>query len=278
MTGEAGGPAPMGRPEPAAYGVFVRARSGPDVVVDLPLGHGQDPELLLNRAGWRIERPVRALRDGRGGPVAIEYAVRAASPCAPPQRLVGSVPVELRRRGEIGRDDGLELAAGEEPVRRQRVSAAVLVLAEVPSGVRDSLSRPGPGGRCVLATQYSGAALRWDGSWGLPGGGLDPQEQPADAAAREAHEETGQDVAVGELAFVQSAHWVGRSPAGVPEDFHAVRLVYRGDCAAPRDVVVHDVGGTTAQAAWVPVAAAGELEWAPGPAEQLRALGVLPGR
>jgi 8-oxo-dGTP diphosphatase len=261
-------------PADPAYGVLLRARSGSDVVVDLPLGHGQDPELLLNRAGWRIERPVSAVREGNGA-VSIEYAVRAASPCSPPQRLIGPEPVVLRRRGVVGRDDGLELAEGEEPVRRQRVSAAVLVVAEVPAGVRDSLGRPGPGGRCVLATRYSGAALRWDGTWGLPGGGLDEAEHPAAAARREALEETGQDVVVGELAFVQSAHWVGRSPRGVAEDFHAVRLVYRGECAAPADVVVHDLGGTTSEAAWVRVDRAAQVDWAPGPAEQLRELGVL---
>lgn len=210
-------------------------------------------------------------------PIVIEYAVRAASPCSPPQRLIGAEPVLLRRRdGGVSHDPHLQSAPGAEPVRRQRVSAAVLVVADVGVGLRDSAGLPGPGGRCVLGTCYSGAALRWAGTWGLPGGGVDPGEEPADAARREAHEETGQDVAVEALAFVQSAHWVGRSPAGVVEDFHAVRLVYRGRCDAPGDVLVHDVGGTTAAAAWVPVTQATVVNWAPGPREQLQVLGVLP--
>lgn len=280
---------------PPAYGVFLRARSGADLVVDVPLGHGQDPAVVLAWAGWRIERPLSAAREGTGA-ITIEYAVtageavkavkagEAGSPCAAPKVLIASRPVILRsgpgdrdRTGPVGRDAGLALAVGEEPVRRQRVSAAVLVVAEVPGGVRDSCGRPRDGGRCVLASRYSGAALRWDGTWGLPGGGIDEQEQPAAAARREAYEETGQDVVVEELAFVQCAHWVGRSPIGVAEDFQAIRLVYRGVCPAPGDVVVHDVGGTTSEAAWLPLTRVAGVDWAPGPAEQLRALGVLPG-
>ena len=259
-----------------AYGIHLRALAGPDPVVDLPLGHGQDPTDLLARAGWRIERPVAATRAGagEGAPVVIEYAVRAASPCSPPQRLSGPDPVVLPPR-VADRDAGLELAPGEGPVRRQRLSAAVLVLADVPAGVRDSTGALTPGGTAVLATQYSGLALRWDGTWGLPGGGVDAGEEPAAAARREALEETGQDVTITELAFVQSAHWVGRAPSGVAEDFHAVRLIYRGVCERPRDVVVHDLGGTTSAAAWVDLAKAPALGWAPGPFEQLRTLGVL---
>lgn len=265
------------------YGVLVRARSGPDLVVDVPLGHGQDPQVLLARAGWRVERPLRAVREApRDGavpgsaPVVVEYAVRAASPCSPPQRLVGGEPVLL---GPVraGRDASLDLADGEAPVHRQRLSAAVLVVADVPAGRADSAGRRHAGGPSVLATRYSGAALRWDGTWGLPGGGVDAGEEPAAAARREAYEETGQDVTVAELAFVQTAHWVGRSPTGVAEDFHAVRLVYRGACAAPSDVWVPDSGGTTAAAAWVPLSQAAALDWAPGPREQLTALGLLSG-
>jgi len=267
-------PAAGARQHVPTYGVLLRARSGAELVVDVPLGHGQDPEVLLTRAGWRVERPVAACREGAGvGRVVIEYAVRAASPCAPPQRLLGPEPVTMRR--PVGETVDVP-DPGVAAITRQRVSAAALVLADVPPGVRDSLGRRGPGGPAVLATRYSGAALRWDGAWGLPGGGLDEGEEPVEAARRESYEETGQDVTIGELAFVQSAHWVGRSPAGVLEDFHAVRLVYRGHCAEPGDVAVLDAGGTTAQAAWVPLGRAAQVEWAPGPAEQLQALGVLP--
>jgi ADP-ribose pyrophosphatase YjhB (NUDIX family) len=70
---------------------------------------------------------------------------------------------------------------------------------------------------------------------------------------REVWEETGQRIELGELLTVQSQHWVGRAPSGVLEDFHAVRIVYAATCPAPTEVVIHDVGGTTSDARWVPV-------------------------
>ena len=69
---------------------------------------------------------------------------------------------------------------------------------------------------------------------------------------REVWEETGQRIELGELVTVQSDHWVGRAPGGALEDFHAVRIVYAATCPEPTDVVVHDVGGTTSDARWVP--------------------------
>lgn len=256
------------------YPIGVRAWAGEDLVVQVPLAHGQDPAVLLQRAGWRVERPLRAGR-GTGGEVVLEYAVRSAAPCSPPPRLLGGEPVTWRSSEPVPQDDSLVLAEGEVPVPRQRVSAAVLVVADVPVELVGPADGGRRGGRSVLATRYSGSVLRWDGSWGLPGGGLETGEDPAEAARREAFEETGQEVSVDELAFVQSARWVGRSPRGGAEDFHAVRLVYRGRCPAPTAAVVHDVGGTTSAAAWVPLGEVAQLQWAPGPLEQLRVLGVL---
>ena len=90
--------------------------------------------------------------------------------------------------------------------------------------------------------------------WGLPGGGIDPGELPEAALHREVHEETGQRLRVERFLGVEDAHWVGRAPSGRLEDFHAVRLVYLATCPQPSDPVVHDLGGTTLSAAWVPLA------------------------
>lgn len=136
------------------------------------------------------------------------------------------------------------------PPRRRRVSAHAVV----PAVVR--------GEACVLLTAFTGT--RADGWWGLPGGGLGPGEEPVAGAVREVWEEAGQHVEVSEALAVVSERWDGPSPTGVTEDYHAVRLVYLAQCRAPSEPVVHDVGGTTAGAAWVPLSAlpgTPVLEW-----------------
>lgn len=127
---------------------------------------------------------------------------------------------------------------GERPAPYQRLGAYAVVVAEylgVPS---------------LLLTTFS--ATR-DHVWGLPGGGVDPGEDPAEAAVREVWEETGQRVRVTAPLQLVSRHWTGRAPSGRLEDYHAISPVYRAECPEPVDPVVHDVGGSTAAAAWVPL-------------------------
>jgi 8-oxo-dGTP diphosphatase len=111
--------------------------------------------------------------------------------------------------------------------------------------------------RGVLLTQFS-SQTRVEGDWGLPGGGLDEGESPVEGVHREVWEETGQRIELGELLTIQSQHWVGRAPRGGLEDFHAIRLVYAARCPEPTDVVIHDVGGTTSDARWVPAERIGD--------------------
>ena len=105
--------------------------------------------------------------------------------------------------------------------------------------------------RGLLLTQFSDRT-NVAGQWGPPGGGLDAGELPEPALHREVFEETGQHIEVERFLGVREAHWVGRAPSGRLEDFHAVRLIYLARCLDPSDPVVHDVGGTTMSAAWVP--------------------------
>lgn len=134
---------------------------------------------------------------------------------------------------------GLVIADGERAVPVQRVSA--LVVARVAGQGADSP---------VLLTRYSGRTRR-PGYWGLPGGGMEPAEEPPQTVRRECWEETGHEVRVGRLLGVSSDHFIGRAPSGRLEDFHAIHVVYEGTCAAAYPPVVHDHDGSTDAAAWV---------------------------
>ncbi len=230
-------------------------------VCSLILEHGIDPRSALAQLGWAVQAPIDALRAPvslvRHGPslvgdAADELVVRlVVQPVGAEHRVV-----------EPGRgaptDRRLVIEPGEVAVLVQRVGAYALVCSD----------------RGVLATEHSAATNR-QGTWGLPGGGLDPGEQPPAAVMRECWEESGQHVEVGALLLVQSAHWVGRSPKGRLEDFHAVRLIYRGTCAQPTDPVVHDRVGTTAAARWVAREELAAMRWSTPAREQLTWLGVL---
>ncbi len=208
------------------------------VVAGFRLAHGVDPRSELEDRGWE---PVRALRaSGAGGDpddLVVEVLVRPR-PAGGPGRPRGGVsdPAGGVPGRTVPSDAGLELAPGERIHVAQRVAAyAVLTSA-----------------RGLLLTQLSGRVRGGAGRWTLPGGGLDPGELPVEALVREVWEETGHEVADVELLDLRTSHWVGRAPGGRMEDFHAVRLVHHGRCARVTDPVVHDVGGSTSRAAWVP--------------------------
>ncbi|ASR56939.1 NUDIX hydrolase [Cellulomonas sp. CW35] len=105
------------------------------------------------------------------------------------------------------------------------------------------------GGQVLLAHWAS------RGIWTVPGGGIDPGEDPRDAAVREVAEETGYDVALDALLGVDS-EVVPSVRAGAP-DWHALRVVYRAHVTggALRD----EVDGSTDRAAWFPLDAVADL-------------------
>ncbi len=194
---------------------------------------GTDPMEALLSQGWAGRRPLLAKRAADGE---IELIVEA-------EPSHGARPTHR----DPGRDHGLTIGS-EDPVMVKRRVAAYAVV-ESPRG--------------VLATEYSDLTSA-AGRWGLPGGGVDGLEEPAAAVAREVHEETSQIVEVHDLVDVHSAHWVGRSPRGQLEDYHAIRLVYRASCPNPTDPVVIDVGGTTSAARWVSLDQARSITWTAG--------------
>jgi ADP-ribose pyrophosphatase YjhB (NUDIX family) len=206
-------------------GIRVVAVRGDDTRVgEARLGHGEHPEVVLGDLGWALEAPASATM-GPDGALELAFRVRPVDGIRP-------------RAAAVPRDPGV----GDDEVgeRFQRVAAYAVVTSE----------------RGLLLTQFN-AQTHVEGEWGQPGGGLYEGESPVDGVHREVWEETGQRVELGGLVAVQSDHWVGRAPGGGLEDFHAVRIIYAATCPEPKDVVIHDVGGTTSDARWV---AFGELD------------------
>ncbi len=218
--------------------ITVVGSHGGEVVTRFALAHGEDPALGLAMRGW----PGTVVGvEGVLGDLVLRYAVRPAAPVDPPLGPDGPGLTDAER-------------LGVDP--HQRVAAYAVVVAD---------------GRLLLTqlAGYTGAAGRWN----LPGGGLDPGESPTDGVLREVAEETGQVVDEVRLVDVMTQHWVGRSPRGL-EDYHAVRLLHTARCARPTRPVVHDVGGSTADARWVPLEHLGEVPVVASVGAALRAAGL----
>lgn len=241
-------------------------------VARLRLDHGDDPKDLLAARGWDVVRARDVIRHpverhlltlsfvversagrptARGDVPPVELSDDGASDDNIPDDSFpdDSFPDDVARDG-VARDGGARdddvpdddvpddaVPGVEGALRHQRVAAYAVVTSW----------------RGVLMTQFSeqtGAA----GQWGLPGGGLEADETPERAVLREVWEESGQVIQVSELAMIGTSRWVGLAPNGRLEDYHVVRVIYRAFCREPTEPVVHDVGGTTASAAWLPSA------------------------
>lgn len=206
-----------------------------DLVAEFILAHGADPAEELAARGWSYTAVAEAFaREGDEGAV-----IRASV-----------VPLI----GEGSATTRLPAAPGQEPLPHdvevrvhQRLSACAVV-------IRDG---------AILLTELSGRVFRGGGDWTLPGGGVDRGEDPAIGVRREVWEETGQHLGPVELIDLVTSRWVGRAPSGRWEDYQVVRLIYRATVPQPEPLVVHDADGTTASAAWVPLADLPALPRAP---------------
>lgn len=199
-------------------------------VVSFPVEHGAHPKVTLFDLGYVPVRPLSAnLVDNE---IVFTWIVRevTAADQRPPERHT----VYVSSRQEL-------------PRRHQRIGAYALVFSE----------------RGILGTVNS-TATRVPGTWALPGGGIDPGESPSEAVLREIYEETGQEASIDRVLSLESEHWVGRSMAGVLEDFHALRIIYAAVAKHPTDAVVHDIGGSTQRSDWVPLRSWRSLHWTNG--------------
>lgn len=86
-------------------------------------------------------------------------------------------------------------------------------------------------------------------SWTLPGGGLEPGEDPANAAIREVFEETGYQVELGKLLGIDSRIVPAKDRIrGGDTPLHSLRIIYEATVIGGE--LQNEIGGSTDEAAW----------------------------
>ncbi|MEU3690684.1 NUDIX hydrolase [Streptomyces narbonensis] len=121
-------------------------------------------------------------------------------------------------------------------------------------------------GRLLLARLSEASPIFTPGLWHLPGGGIDPGEQPVEALARELREETGLELTAARLLDART-YAVRRG--GV--NWHLTALFYAVGLKAGAPAVV-EVDGSTDAAIWMPVADLQDSMLSPAAADALRLL------
>ena len=98
------------------------------------------------------------------------------------------------------------------------------------------------------------------GAWTMPGGGLEPGEEPERAARREVREETGYRVAIEQLLGIHSRVIPPgrRLTPGLTEPLHTLRIVYRARVVGGR--LRNETDGSTDRAEWFPLSEVPSLQ------------------
>ena len=94
--------------------------------------------------------------------------------------------------------------------------------------------------------------------WTLPGGGIDPGEDPADAAIREIREETGYDATLVRLLGIDSMLVAAKDRLWGTGPLHGLRIIY--EAAIVGGELTNELDGSTDEARWFPLVEVPQLK------------------